>query len=310
MRIKEDRVKVSVPATTADFGPTHDCLAMACALSDEVAIRAVAGGTQVRVIDRTPGGSPEHWLSASEVEKHPTITAIRGVLDLVGAPQVGVHLTYRRSIPTSVGLGDVEAELLAGVYGAWTILGKPQALNEDVLVDLVCKLGGNEVRARAVLDAPLVLRITGGSFLPLPVGEAVQPVALVPGFTDQETLDPGLLPRGVSFPRYAANSGRSAALVPLIADPAVTSNDQLWRDRLAHATVDDVLEDHRASFSPASVALIRWLRERGHAAFLSGSGPAVVCLWDLGADVVKSAQHSGWAVIDLGVGTEGLTLDV
>ena len=310
MRIREDRVKVRVPATTIDFGPTHDCLAMACKLADEVTIRAVAGGTQVRVIDQTPGGAPEHWLSVTEVERHPTIVAIRGVLDLVGAPQIGIHLTYRRKIPTSVGLGDLEAELLAGAYGAWTILGKPQALDEEVLIAIAIEQGGNEVRIRAILDAPLVLSIPGGPSLSLSVSESVLPFALVPGFTDQETLDPGLLPRGVSFARYAANAGRSAALVHLLTKTPSPNDSEAWRDGLVSATVDDVLEDHRASFSPASVALVRWLRQRGNAAFLSGGGPAVVCLWDLGSEVVRSAQQSGWAVVDLGVSSEGLILDV
>ncbi|WP_099331655.1 hypothetical protein [Actinomyces minihominis] len=335
MRIRADRVKVMVPATTVDFGPTHGALAMALGTADVVTIRAVAGTSRVRIIDQTPTDTPEYWLADHEVEAHPTIAAIRAVLDAVGAPQIGIHLTYRQKIPVGVGLGDLEAQTLAGIYGAWTILGKPQRLTEAALVALAVKRGGDEARLLAALEAQLVLKLptTPGvadpdypeSYLTFAVGPRVDPVALVPGFTASETHSPELLPRGTSFRRSMANAARASAIIPLLTDSGIgghgapeaggeyPSEDEAsttWQSMMVRVTTDEVLEDHRESFSPASVALIHWLRSRGYATFLSGAGPAVICLWPLSKEVREAVEQSGWTVLGLGVSSEGLVLDV
>lgn len=356
MRISADRVKVSTPGTTVGLGPIADGLALGVGPRDEITVRAVAGGSQVRAIDQSPRRVPEHWLSEDEVEDFLTVRAMRAVLEAVGAPQIGIHLTYRRALPIHAGMGEAEVEILGGLFAAWTLLGKPAELNTDLLLRLGIDLGASELRMRASLDGGLLLRVPPlpsldaspsasvleeSRWLRLPPTPELAPIALVPPVASI-TGPSDLRPANVTPRRHFSGASRAGALTALLTldagdwqeasalaeperrDDALTPVDaysasvssapglsrERWRQMLLLATVDDALEEYRESFVPASVALIRWLRERGVAACLSGGGPAVICLWDLAEDVRRAAGEAGWAVMPLAVDSAGLRLDV
>ncbi len=335
MRLRADRVKVSVPATTVNIGPAFGSLGMALGCFDAATIRAIAGASRVRVVDADTGTQPEYWLESYQVEQHLSIQALRLLLDHVGAPQVGVSLTYRRGIPADVGLGDREAQILVGLYGAWTLLGKPPQIDEIMLSNLAVQLGASPIRVHAATNGGLVLGIPGASldtpteeepatypqleFLRFNVAPQVTPVALIPGFAMPEDEAASILPRAVSFRRSVANTARAAALVPLLTTriPSVADDAQqnegaleIWRERMVAASTDDIVQLHRRAFTPASVAMVDWLAERNIAAFLSGPGPAVVCLWKPDAMQQRSVSRAGWRVLVADVDADGLTLDV
>lgn len=343
MRLRADRVKVSVPATTMNFGPAYGSLGMALDRFDSATIRAIAGASRVRIVDADTGTQPEYWLEPYQVERHLSIRALRLLLDYVGAPQVGVALTYRRGIPADVGLGDREAQILVGLYGAWTLLGKPSQINETMLSDLATQLGASPVRTHAATNGGLVLGIPRASldsqpeddtdgpsdlapraeFLQFAVSGQVVPTALVPGFAMPDEDAATILPRAVSFRRSVANTARAAALVPLLTQALPRLADgtdgemgaaeptalELWREQMVSATTDDIVQLHRRSFTPASVAMVDWLAERKIAAFLSGAGPAVVCLWPPDAMQQRSISRAGWRVLVTDTNADGLILD-
>lgn len=339
MRLRADRVKVSVPATTMNLGPAFGSLGLALGRSDNATIRAVAGPSQVRIIDADTQSEPEYWLEPHRVENHLSIRALRLLLDHVGAPQVGIALTYRRSIPTDAGLGDSEAQILVGLYGAWTLLGKPPQVSEEMLADLAMHMRASPVRTFTATNGGLALGLppaalddaqaedasTGNSgtspteFLTFRPGTQVDPVVLIPGFALPEEESASILPRAVSFRRSAANAARCAALVPLLTQGLPTEYEgevegeaawANWKSLVLAATRDDIVTLHRQAFSPASVAMVNWLAGRGIAAFLSGAGPAVVCLWPPDLEQQRSIAKAGWRVLHTGVDTDGLTLDV
>lgn len=337
MRLRADRVKVSVPATTMNLGPAFGSLGLALGRNDNATIRAVAGPSEVRIIDADTQSEPEYWLEPHQVERHLSIRALRLLLDHVGAPQVGIALTYRRGIPTDAGLGDLEAQILVGLYGAWTLLGKPPQVSEEMLADLAKHMRASPVRTFTATNGSLALGLPGVAlddaladdattadaatyptkFLSFRPGAQVKPVVLVPGFVLPEEEAASILPRAVSFRRSAANAARCAALVPLLTQELPTEYEgegeaawAHWRSLAVAATRDDIVTLHRQAFSPASVAMVNWLAGRGIAAFLSGAGPAVVCLWPPDIEQQRSIAKAGWRVLHTGVGTDGLTLDV
>lgn len=335
MRLRADRVKVSVPATTMNLGPAFGSLGLALGRNDNATIRAVAGPSQVRIIDADTQSEPEYWLEPHRVERHLSIRALRLLLDHVGSPQVGVALTYRRGIPIDAGLGDREAQILVGLYGAWTLLGKPAQVSEEMLADLARHMRASPVRTFTATNGSLALGLPGGAlddtladdaatdtethptkYLSFRPAAQVNPVVLVPGFVLPEEEAASILPRAVSFRRSAANAARSTALVPLITQDLPTEDDgeggewSRWRNLTVAATRDDIVTLHRQAFSPASVAMVNWLAGRGIAAFLSGAGPAVVCLWPPDPEQQRSIAKAGWRVLHTGVDVSGLTLDV
>ena len=312
MRLQADRVKIRVPGTAADFGSTRGCLAAALNIFEEMSIRAIAGGDTVRLIDRTPVGRLERWLGAEEVATHPAIEAIHRVLDEVGAPQVGIHLTHRQGVPPDAGLGEVEAQALAGAFGAWALLGRPEGLPEAALTQVVEGLGGTIPRIRASLAGALALILPldedDTAALRLPPAPRLNPVALVP----QEAAPVlGGQEVAVSTELLAAASARAAALVSLLSSPPPGEEGEgevAWQQMLLAATRDELPPARDAG--SASVALVKWLQERGLPSFISGEGPAVVSLWPVGEKIAEAARAAGWTVVPAGFSGEGLATAV
>lgn len=326
MRLRTDRLKVTIPGTISGFGLLGDALALSVGPRDEVTLRGVAGASQVRIIDQTPRRLPEYWLKEEDVENHPTIVAVRRVLDEVGSPQIGIHLTYRQGIPRDAGLGEFEAEVLAGILGAWTLLGKPVSLTPDILFALSGDQGLSPSRARASLEGGLVLTVAGAAendpdtfegvlqtWLRLTPGTSIKPVAFIPNMAYPPE------PAGNARLDSAATQSdfsRVAALLTLLTqsleefEEAADTDEgaSRWKSLMALSTVDHPRVDETQE--DPSRALTNWLHERGDAAFLSGAGPAVVTLWHPGGTVREDAKRAGWTVLDLPVDLDGLLLDV
>lgn len=329
MQLRRDHAEVTPPATTVNLGPAFGALGLALDLSDQISIRAVAGQSQVTVRDDTdPVPGRLQILSGVETEHHPTIRALRYILDRVGSPQIGIDLQYRKAVPTAVGLGDLEVQVLGGFLAARQLLGDPPEFDANTLARFALDFNLSLPRVGAILFGGLVLwsldaqklLAAGDEEIPLmdprpltfPVNKAIAPVIFVPDFTLTAEGRTEILPSSVSFPRFGANIARTAALLSLLtfADPASFGEAELgfaeWRSQLLAATADDVYLPHREAFAPASVALVRWLRERDQVAVLSGAGSAVLSLTKVPRSIVISAQKSGWKVQKLGVQSSGL----
>ena len=100
----------------------------------------------------------------------------------------------------------------------------------------------------------------------------------------------------------ARNAGRAGLLtLALTARP----------DLLLPATQDWLHQGYRASVMPDSVAVVERLRERGHAAVVSGAGPSVLVLHghESGGAAARAEiadiAGSGWRVRERSVDTAG-----
>jgi len=122
-------------------------------------------------------------------------------------------------------------------------------------------------------------------------------VVLVPGTTLSTHVARGLLPDAVPHADAVFNAARSALLVhALTADPAL----------LLEATDDRLHQRQRGSAMPESLALIDRLRERGHAAVVSGAGPSVLVLGpEDGVPEVTGLTPEGWTALPLEVDAAG-----
>ena len=124
--------------------------------------------------------------------------------------------------------------------------------------------------------------VPGPATAPLRLHERVVPVVAIPDTELSTHVARGVLPAEVPHAVAAAQAGRAALLVHALAeDPAL----------LPAATRDWLHQEPRAVTMPASAALVAGLRERGHAAVVSGAGPTVLAL----CDGVQAAEHAAEA---------------
>ncbi len=312
MRLGADHVRVRVPATSANLGPGFDAVGLALGLYDELEVRALgAPGVRVEVTGEGAGQVPDD-------ERHLVVSSLRAALDHVGASQSGLHLVCHNRIPHGRGLGSSAAAVVAGIVAARGLIAEPEALSDEVVVDLAAQIEGHpDNAAPAVLGgATLAWRDECFRATDLVVHDDVALLAVVPPNHLSTKAARGVLPATVPHADAAFQAGRAALLVE-----ALGRRPEL----LLAATQDRLHQEYRRAVMPASLALVDVLRAQGVAAVVSGAGPTVLVLARrtgaaAGADGVVSTDADdavaaafggamgGWQILPLPVDRGGATV--
>lgn len=303
MRLRADRVRVRVPATSANLGPGFDALGLALSLHDDVEVRAL--GSPEVVVEVTGEGAGE----VPDDERHLVVQALRTALDHVGAPQSGVHLVCHNRIPHGRGLGSSAAAVVAGIAAARGLVSEPEALSDDVALALATQMEGHPDNAAPAIHGGATVAwstAAGVGVAPLVVHPDVAPVAIVPANRLSTSSARGVLPSTVPHADAAFQAGRAALLVEALGRRP---------DLLLDATADRLHQEYRRRVMPHSLALVDALRAAGVAAVVSGAGPTVLALarrtadgTDADAAIVTAFGPTlgGWRVLPLPVDAEGV----
>ncbi len=167
------RVRVRVPATSANLGPGFDALGLALALHNEV-IGEEADEVAVAV----------EGEGAARLDAGAKNVVARGValgFEVAGRPFRGARLRCVNRIPLSRGLGSSAAAWVGGLLAANALLGEP--IDRDGLLAAATRAEGHPDNVAAALLGGLTVscadgpRVTAVS-LPLPAG--IDWVVLVP----------------------------------------------------------------------------------------------------------------------------------
>lgn len=310
MRLGADHVRVRVPATSANLGPGFDALGLALALHDEVEVRALGSAeVTVEVVGEGAGHVPDD-------ERHLVVRAIRLALDHVGASQTGLHLVCRNRIPHGRGLGSSAAAVVAGIAAARGLVAEPEALSDDVMVQLASAMEGHPDNAAPAVHggATVAWEDDTVGVASLAVHPDLRPVAIVPPTHLSTAAARGLLPPSVPHGDAAFQAGRAALLVEALGRRP---------DLLLAATQDRLHQGYRRPAMPDSLALVDALRARGVAAVVSGAGPTVLALArrtvladgteGTDADAAIAAAFGGvmggWRVLPVAVDHEGVHVE-
>ena len=266
MRLGADHVRVTVPATSANLGPGFDALGLALGRHDTVEVRAIgAAETLVEVVGE---GAREVPLG----EDHLVVRALRAAIDLVGAPQTGLHRVCRNEIPHGRGMGSSAAAVVAGIVAARALIADPEALDDDAALALATEFEGHPDNAAPALVGGATIAWSGSEgprSARLEVHADVEPWVFVPTVRLATKKARGVLPAQVPHADAAFNAGRAALLVE-----ALTRRPDL----LFEATEDRLHQDYRADVMASSTELVRALRGLGLPAVVSGAGPTVLVL--------------------------------
>jgi homoserine kinase len=262
------RVVVEVPATSANLGPGFDCFGLALSWREQVELTVTAGGFVAEVAGEGAGTVPldeSHLILRS---------ALHGLADL-GHTAPGLRLRCHGTIPHGRGLGSSSAAIVAGLLGSAALADgawEESAETRRWTLQHAATIEGHPDNVAAAVHGGFVLAWTG----PHGVEVAVSPVhpeivatVFVPSTPVATKAARGLLPPSVPHRDAARNAGRAALLVhALAADP----------DHLLAGTADWLHQDQRRPAMPDSWTLMHHLRGLGHAAVISGAGPAVLVL--------------------------------
>jgi len=286
-------VTVRVPATSANLGPAFDSAGLALGRYDVVDFTVVPAGLAVSVAGVGAGELPTD-------ETHLVVRAFRAACDQLGWTPPGLHVVADNAIPQGRGMGSSAAAVVAGVLGAWALCPDVDGIDRAAVLRLTSEIEGHPDNVAPCLLGGATLSWTtphGARAVRLDVAPDIRPVVLVPGTTLSTHVARGLLPDAVPHADAVFNAARSALLVhALTADPAL----------LLEATDDRLHQRQRGSAMPESLALIDRLRERGHAAVVSGAGPSVLVLGpEDGVPEVTGLTPEGWTALPLEVDAAG-----
>ncbi|MBC9935776.1 MULTISPECIES: homoserine kinase [unclassified Leucobacter] len=295
------RVRVRVPATSANLGPGFDTLGIALAYGDEIVVSERAEpGVLVRVT-----GVGEGEVATDETNL--VARSIAHVFASVGVPMPGLTIDATNRIPHGRGMGSSGSAIVAGVMAAAGLLADRREFSDDELLGLATELEGHPDNVAPALFGGLTIAWTsanGPRSKRLTVHRGVSPLVLVPPFTMSTELARSLQPAQVPHEDAVFNVSRSALLVA-----ALTQSPEL----LFEATEDRLHQNYRGEAMPRTRDLVSALREAGHAAVVSGAGPSILVLCDSPAERMAAAETAArhdpeWKALMLAVDLMGATV--
>lgn len=295
------RVRVRVPATSANLGPGFDTLGIALAYGDEIVVSERAEpGVLVRVT-----GVGEGEVATDETNL--VARSIAHVFARTGFPMPGIEIDATNQIPHGRGMGSSGSAIVAGVMAAVGLLADRREFSEDELLGFATELEGHPDNVAPALFGGLTIAwtsTTGPRSKRLTVHRGVSPLVLVPPFTMSTELARSLQPAHVPHEDAVFNVSRSALLVA-----ALTQSPEL----LFEATEDRLHQNYRGEAMPRTRDMVAALRGAGYAAVVSGAGPSILVLCESPAERMAAAEtaarhDSEWRALMLAVDLMGATV--
>jgi homoserine kinase len=308
------RVRVRVPATSANLGPGFDSLGLALSLYDVVEAWIDPTGLSIEVTGEGAG-------TADAGESHLVIRAMRETFKILDGQPPGLALRCVNRIPHGRGLGSSAAAIVSGVLAARALTDDGAArLPDDAVLRLAAGFEGHPDNVAACLLGGLTVAWTGPDG-PRAVRLSPRPAIVPAVFIAPEALSTeharGVLPETVPHADAAANAGRSALLIAaltheLASDTASDPGAPL--ETLLDATQDRLHQPYRAQVMPETAQLVARLRAAGVPAVVSGAGPSVLAFLTgpLAAGITGPASQDvlDSTVRDMGIGWDISVLDV
>lgn len=303
-------VRVRVPASSANIGPGFDSIGLALGIWDEYIVTVTAeSALNIEVQGEGAGVLPcneRHLVHRSMLRAWEQLE--------VEAP-AGLHLSCRNAVPQGRGLGSSATSIVAGVVAAQGLCdiairgeGADGSFDHAFTNNLAAAMEGHPDNSSASIFGGMTLSwsddLDAGVIhsVQLEVARDVIPLVFVPAAQLATAVARAALPAQVPLRVAALNSARVGLLVE-----AVTRRPEL----LLAATREWLHQEQRRASFPDSMMLLDALRDKGHAAVISGAGPSVLVLTTPAQleDARSLADQSVWRVLQPGMPLSGASLE-
>ena len=288
------RVRVRVPASSANLGPGFDALGLALALHNEITAEETD-----RVTVHVDGEGAGHLPTG---EDNVVVRGLRLAYEAAGRPFCGCVVACRNGIPLARGLGSSAAAWVGGVLAGDALLGRP--VDRAAVLALAARAEGHPDNVAAALYGGLTVACwtaEGAVAVPLPVPDRLRWVVLIPEVTSATTEARALLPSLVPRDDAVFNLQRLALLLASL---------QIGRPETLRLALEDRLhEPYRLALFPWMPGVAAAARQAGAlGCVLSGAGPSLLALVSEDGTTVARAMED--ALRRAGIAGAARTLDV
>lgn len=252
-------INLRVPATSANLGPGFDCMGLAVDVWNEITFEPAEV-----VSYRVKGEGAEKFNKSS---KNLLTKAYAALHEACGRSVNGVAIRATNEILVSSGLGSSAAAIVAGLFGANEMLGKP--LGETDLLKIATEMEGHPDNVAPALFGGLVVSVTTRDEIITKRYEIPElTLVIVKPLVEWPTkIARAVLPKSVSRADAIHNIGRAALVVDALCTGDLNLLQKVMEDR--------VHQPYRLRHISGGTAAYKVARQFGAAA-LSGAGPSII----------------------------------
>ena len=259
------KVKVRVPATTANMGAGFDSLGAAIKLYNYVEAEETDSGLLIEYTDKASAFLPTD-------EKNLVYKSMKHLFDAADYRIGGLKLRLENNIPVTRGLGSSSACIVGGLMAANEISGKPFSKRE--LMCMAAKLEGHSDNSTPAFVGGFTVSVYENEdifYYSHPIGNDLKFVLLIPDYAVTTKKARGTLPVQYSLKDVSFNISHAALTVA-----AIISGDY---ENLLCAVDDRIHEPYRKTFIEGYQKIHNRLKSYGAlGTYISGSGPTMISL--------------------------------
>ena len=293
------KVKVKVPATSANLGPGFDVAGLAVTLYNTFTFELLDDGLEIT-------GCPEQFCNAENM----TYQAFVEGAKTCGLLFKGLRIECSGDVPYTRGLGSSSTCIVAGIVGAYAFVDRYDERQE--ILELATKIEGHPDNVAPAIFGGLTVSVMsdGVTTLNIPVKHDYRFVAMIPPFTLSTEKSRSVLPQVLSRSDAIANVSHLALMVASLINGYDDGLKLGFKDRLHQPYRGPLIE----GFDEIMTILENDERVRG--AYLSGAGPTIMAVIDATdtKGVVRIKEELGdllkdWQVEKLELDMRGYTCD-
>ena len=293
------KVKVKVPATSANLGPGFDVAGLAVTLYNTFTFELIDEGLQIT-------GCPEQFCNADNMTYQAFVEGAKAC----GLDFKGVRSECSGDVPYTRGLGSSSTCIVAGIVGAYAFVDRYDERQE--ILELATQIEGHPDNVAPAIFGGLTVSVMsdGVTTLNIPVKHDYRFVALIPPFTLSTEKSRSVLPQELPRADAIANVSHLALMVASLINGYDEGLKLGFKDRLHQPYRGPLIQGF------AEIMNILEKDERILGAYLSGAGPTIMVVID--ADdtkgVVRIKEELGdllkdWQVEKLELDMRGYTCD-
>lgn len=267
------RVKVRIPATTANLGPGFDVLALALRLYNTVEME-VGRGKSGKKLQIDIVGEGEDNLPRDR--RNIVYRAAKLVFDKFHLASCSLHLKLKNRIPLASGLGSSAAARIGGLVSANRLCG--ERLSREEIVDLAAEIEGHADNVSAAMVGGLVVCCISSSkgrkgreieIVKLNPPENLSCVVCIPNFQIMTSRARKILPKTIKFEQAVFTSSRVALLLSALIRRRYELLGMAMEDKLHQPYRKRLVKGMEVVFEEA-------LRAGALGVSLSGAGPSIL----------------------------------
>lgn len=285
-----NKVKILVPATSANIGPGFDCFGVAWDLCNVIECEKIAGKHHEFVGVEKRFANDDNLF----IQSYYYLLAKMNKVD----KNFKLKLTFDCKIPISRGLGSSSSLIVAGLMCCNKMHGSKFSRND--ILKFATEIEGHPDNVAPVIFGGFVLTLykNGKVFVRRQkIAKNIQFCAIIPDFELSTEMAREILPKQIGINDAVFNISHSCMLLKGLE----TGNTSL----IKHCLDDKIHQNYRASLMPEFTHLKQFVDKNAIGLCISGAGSTMLCLYEDDDFVSKLKMQTKTRIVKLNLNLKG-----